>query len=411
MLNRNALLSLTVVVTLAAALAVASRPALAEDAPAAEAHWLTSVDEAFAESAKTGKPVMADITGSDWCIWCQRLNAEVFRTDEFKKWAGEHVVLLELDFPKNTPQPAELKAQNAAFKAKYAPDAGYPTLLFMTPQRDVIGAGGYVEGGPKPWIAAAEGVIAQWPKLKPHATLADGQAAAAKTHKPLLVLYTRGDKGQAQAAPMFNDMGLIRYLNFRVTTVQIKADKELSKDEAAALAKLEMDGKLPAGDFQLLALDGAGKAVYTADKLPADLKAELEKALPPIPYNGAWTDDYETASLISGEHKLPMLLAFTISDLPSKLPAGAKLMTDFFPSEEFKTFAKDKLVLVCLDFPRTTEVDGAVMMKRVKVARQFMPREVPTIVLLDPSGKELGRVVYKSEAPKDFVETLQKLLK
>ena len=35
--------------------------------------WLVNVDEAYAISKKTGKPILANFTGSDWCGWCKRL--------------------------------------------------------------------------------------------------------------------------------------------------------------------------------------------------------------------------------------------------------------------------------------------------------------------------------------------------
>ena len=58
------------------------------------AGWIVSLDEAVALSEKTGKPIMANFTGSDWCGWCIRLKAEVFDTPEFKDWASDNVILL-----------------------------------------------------------------------------------------------------------------------------------------------------------------------------------------------------------------------------------------------------------------------------------------------------------------------------
>ncbi|MBK9271680.1 MAG: thioredoxin family protein [Saprospiraceae bacterium] len=51
--------------------------------------WLVNLDEAYEKSKKTGKPIMANFTGSDWCGWCKRLTASVFSQDEFKKWAAK----------------------------------------------------------------------------------------------------------------------------------------------------------------------------------------------------------------------------------------------------------------------------------------------------------------------------------
>ena len=89
--------------------------------------WLVNLDEAYQESKETGKPIMANFTGSDWCGWCKRLSAAVFNKPEFKSWAEEHVVLLELDFPRRSQVPANIKKQNAdlqrAFRVR-----GFPTV-------------------------------------------------------------------------------------------------------------------------------------------------------------------------------------------------------------------------------------------------------------------------------------------
>ncbi len=46
----------------------------------AEGDWLTSWDEAAKQSKKSGKPILIDFTGSDWCGWCIKLKKEVFDT-------------------------------------------------------------------------------------------------------------------------------------------------------------------------------------------------------------------------------------------------------------------------------------------------------------------------------------------
>ena len=47
--------------------------------------WLTNIDEAMKLSEKTGKPILADFSGSDWCGWCIKLDDEVFSKKEFKR--------------------------------------------------------------------------------------------------------------------------------------------------------------------------------------------------------------------------------------------------------------------------------------------------------------------------------------
>jgi protein disulfide-isomerase len=98
-----------------------------DDYTAGHKGWLVDLDEAYEQSKETGKPILANFTGSDWCGWCKRLSAAVFVKPEFQKWAKENVILLELDFPKRTSVPDEIKAQNSklqrAFKVR-----GFPTI-------------------------------------------------------------------------------------------------------------------------------------------------------------------------------------------------------------------------------------------------------------------------------------------
>ena len=78
--------------------------------------WLTSYDDAVAQAEATGKPILADFTGSDWCGWCIKLDKEVFSTSAFKEWASENVILLVVDFPRSKTLPAKLKKQNQKLK-------------------------------------------------------------------------------------------------------------------------------------------------------------------------------------------------------------------------------------------------------------------------------------------------------
>lgn len=89
--------------------------------------WLVKIEEAHALSEKTGKPIMANFTGSDWCGWCKRLDAAVFNKPEFKKWAAENVVLLELDYPRRKQIPSAIRQQNASLQQAFGV-RGFPTV-------------------------------------------------------------------------------------------------------------------------------------------------------------------------------------------------------------------------------------------------------------------------------------------
>ena len=53
--------------------------------------WEGNLETAQAISIKTGKPILANFTGTDWCGWCIRLKKEVFVKDEFIKSLEEDI--------------------------------------------------------------------------------------------------------------------------------------------------------------------------------------------------------------------------------------------------------------------------------------------------------------------------------
>ena len=100
--------------------------------------WLVDLDEAYEISKKQKKPILANFTGSDWCGWCKRLDADVFSKPEFKEWAEENVVLLELDFPRRKQIPLKNQQQNAAMQQALG-IRGYPTIWIVNLTKDASG--------------------------------------------------------------------------------------------------------------------------------------------------------------------------------------------------------------------------------------------------------------------------------
>lgn len=119
--------------------------------------WHESFDDAKAAALESGKPILADFTGSDWCHWCVKLKEDVFEKDEFKKWARDNVILLELDYPKRSSQDPMIKQQNAKLAKEYN-ITGYPTVLLMTPEGKVLGKLGY-SSEPSKWIESATSIL------------------------------------------------------------------------------------------------------------------------------------------------------------------------------------------------------------------------------------------------------------
>ncbi|RZJ66710.1 MAG: thioredoxin family protein [Flavobacterium sp.] len=133
---------------------------------AQELEWHTDINKAVKLSEKSKKPLLMFFTGSDWCGWCIRLQKEVLKTPEFAKWAKDNVILVELDFPRRTPQSDEVKKQNFELQQFFG-IKGYPTVWFANATADKagkvsftqLGSTGYVAGGPTVWLDGANKII------------------------------------------------------------------------------------------------------------------------------------------------------------------------------------------------------------------------------------------------------------
>jgi protein disulfide-isomerase len=128
---------------------------------AADSSWLTSLPDAKARAEKEKKLLFLDFTGSDWCGWCKKLDAEVFSTPEFAQYAAKNLVLVQLDFPAQKPQSDDLKAANKALAKKFE-ITGYPTLIVMKPDGSVLWKQvGFMRGGTTAWIAKLDAAKAK----------------------------------------------------------------------------------------------------------------------------------------------------------------------------------------------------------------------------------------------------------
>jgi thioredoxin-related protein len=118
--------------------------------------WKTDYTAALAQAAKENKMVLLDFTGSDWCGWCIKLQKDTFSKPEFKQFAEQSLVLVELDFPRGKTQSDELKKQNEELAEKFGVQ-GFPTLVLLNPQgKEASRNVGYLQGGPEAFIQWVE---------------------------------------------------------------------------------------------------------------------------------------------------------------------------------------------------------------------------------------------------------------
>lgn len=113
--------------------------------------WYATLEEAMEVAQKKHKPILMQFSGSDWCKWCIKLNNEVFLTKEFTDWAKNNIILINLDFPRRTPQTEKVKQYNNAQMQKYGV-RGFPTVLLLNEYGNVVQQTGYLPGGPTVYI-------------------------------------------------------------------------------------------------------------------------------------------------------------------------------------------------------------------------------------------------------------------
>jgi thioredoxin-related protein len=133
----------------------------------------------------------------------------------------------------------------------------------------------------------------------------------------------------------------------------------------------------------------------------------LVSLLPSIAHTApAWLMDFPKAQSQARSEKKAMLVDFTGSDWCGWC---IRLQREVFSKPEFDEYARKNLVLVEVDFPKRKTQSAAQLRANRALAQRFGVQSYPTLVVLDSSGKELGRLGYEPGGPKPFLARLSKL--
>ena len=132
-------------------------------------------------------------------------------------------------------------------------------------------------------------------------------------------------------------------------------------------------------------------------------------AAAPLQASDLWSTDYTTSIAQAASQKKPVLLEFTGSDW---CPPCMKQNKDVFEQPAFEEFAKNNLVLVKLDFPRSKPQSPEIKERNQQLAAQYQVQGFPTVILLNAEGKELAREVgYKGGGVPGFIDWVKTNLK
>lgn len=124
---------------------------------------------------------------------------------------------------------------------------------------------------------------------------------------------------------------------------------------------------------------------------------------------GTWLTDLDKAKELAKTEKKHVLIDFTGSDW---CPPCKALHKNVFSTPEFEKFAKDRFILVELDFPRTKPQSAEVKAANRELAKAFGITGYPTVVVLDPEGKEVSKKVgYGGQDAAKYIADLEKVVK
>ncbi|MCI0746259.1 MAG: thioredoxin family protein [Verrucomicrobia subdivision 3 bacterium] len=125
---------------------------------------------------------------------------------------------------------------------------------------------------------------------------------------------------------------------------------------------------------------------------------------------GQWLTDLPKAQEKAKAEKKMVLVDFTGSDW---CPPCKALHKNVLSSEEFMKYAKDNLVLVEIDFPRSKSQSAELKKSNKDLAQKHKIEGYPTVIVFDSTGKELSKDVgYDGKTtPEQYVAKLKKLQK
>ncbi len=119
-----------------------------------------------------------------------------------------------------------------------------------------------------------------------------------------------------------------------------------------------------------------------------------------------WNFDLEQAKTKAQKEQKDILLVFSGSDWCAPC---IKLDQEIWQSEEFKNYAKDKLVLLKADFPKrkNNRLPEEQQQKNNLLAEQYNPNgHFPFVVLLNANGEVVNQLGYKNLSPAKYIQAI-----
>lgn len=117
-----------------------------------------------------------------------------------------------------------------------------------------------------------------------------------------------------------------------------------------------------------------------------------------------WYDDFAAAQAEAKKTNRPILLLLTGSDW---CPWCVRLKKNALDKDDFKAFAKQKLILVYADFPNNIKLPEELAAQNERLAKKYGVRGFPTTLILSPDGNVLGKI---GGYAKDYLDRVGKIV-
>jgi len=120
-----------------------------------------------------------------------------------------------------------------------------------------------------------------------------------------------------------------------------------------------------------------------------------------------WTTNLEQAIEQAKKENKAVLVNFTGSDW---CVWCKKLSGEVFSQDEFAEYAKENLILVMLDFPRSIQQPDEIKAYNQSLAKKYGIRGFPTILIFNSSGNMVAKTGYQSGGAANYVEHIKSYL-
>ncbi len=128
----------------------------------------------------------------------------------------------------------------------------------------------------------------------------------------------------------------------------------------------------------------------------------------PAPPTLDWSSDFAAASARAKTEGKLVLLNFTGTDW---CVWCHRLRDEVFLTPAFAAYAASDAVLVEVDFPRNKKLPPETEKQNKALDERYDVSGYPTVILITPDGRELGRTGYMRGGPKTFIRELRRFAK